>query len=60
MRPQRILKSETRSASSNKFRPSPSKRLNDTNKEISTKQTDQSLTPLRRKIIGKFKKMKIK
>lgn len=55
----KVLKSEARSASSNKFRNSPSKKLNDTNKELSSKQSE-SLTPLRRKIIGKFKKMKAK
>jgi hypothetical protein len=56
----RIIKSDTRSASTNKFRPSPTRKPNDTNKELSTKQTDQTITPLRRKIIGKFKKMKVK
>lgn len=58
MKPQgKLAKSEARSASSNKFRPMPTKKLNDTTKES---RTDQSLTPLRRKIIGKFKKMKLK
>ena len=54
------LKSEGRSASNYKFRQSPQRKLNDTSKEALLKQSDQSLTPLRRKIIGKFKKMKVK
>ena len=51
-------KLELRSISSNKFRPSPSKKMNETNKDVLGKTNEQSLLPLRKKIIGKFKKMK--
>lgn len=54
------MKTKCRSASTNKFRNSPSKKLTETYKDISPLKADTSLGPLRRKIIGKFKKIKLK
>lgn len=51
-------KSDGRSASTNKFRNTPSKKFNETYKENNSKP--ESLVPLRRKIIAKFKKFKLK
>lgn len=54
-----VGRSEGRSASTNKFRKTPSKKFTETYKEVSGKG-DNSLLPLRRKIIGKFQKIKLK
>ena len=54
-----IGKSDARSASTNKFRKTPSKKLTETFKEVSSKG-ENSLVPLRRKIIAKFQKFKLK
>ena len=51
-------KLELRSVSSNKFRPSPCKKMNETNKDPLGKSSEHPLLPLRKKIIGKFRKMK--
>lgn len=56
--PGKGLKSEARSASNNKFRQSPLKRLNDTAKDPLLKHSEQSLLPLRKKIFGKGKRGK--
>ena len=60
MKSAKDAKNEYRSASTNKFRTSPSKKFNETYKDVSTLKADASLGPLRRKIIGKFKKIKLK
>ena len=60
MKSAKDVKTKCRSASTNKFRISPSKKLTETYKDISPLKADSSIEPLERKIIGKFKKIKLK
>ena len=60
MKSAKDVKTKCRSASTNKFRISPSKKLTETYKDISPLKADSSIEPLGRKIIGKFKKIKLK